>query len=61
MPAGALDKKVWLAMHKIAIVQGRLDPRARAYLERKRAEGNGDCWARGRAIPRAASRYAGAK
>ncbi len=27
------------ALHKIAIVQGRLDPRARAYLERKQAEG----------------------
>ena len=27
------------ALHKIAIVQGRWDPRARAYLERKQAEG----------------------
>lgn len=27
------------ALHKIAIVQGRLDPRARTYLERKQSEG----------------------
>ena len=27
------------ALHKIAIVQGRCDPRARAYLERKQAAG----------------------
>ncbi len=27
------------ALHKIAIVQGRWDPRARAYLERRQAEG----------------------
>ena len=27
------------ALHKLAVVQGRWDPRARAYLERRQAEG----------------------
>ena len=33
------NRKLNAALHRIAIVQGRVDPAARAYLARKQAEG----------------------
>jgi transposase len=33
------NRQLNTALHKLAVVQGRWDPRARAYLERRQAEG----------------------
>ena len=48
-PAG--NRQLNTAIHRIALTQARLDPRARTYLARKRAEGKTDREAR-RALKR---------